>query len=34
MGFIPGTTNDIFISYSHHDDGAGWVTRFNDELAT
>ena len=34
MGFIPGITNDIFISYSHHDDGAGWVTRFHDELAT
>jgi hypothetical protein len=34
MGYVPGIINDVFISYSHHDDASGWVTRFHDEFAT
>lgn len=34
MGYVPGINNDVFISYSHHDEVSGWVTRFHDELAT
>lgn len=37
MGYVPGFSNDIFISYSHIDDqavdGAGWVTDFHRQLA-
>ena len=36
MGYVPGFTNDIFISYSHIDDqavdGPGWVTDFHRRL--
>ena len=36
MGYVPGFTNDIFISYSHFDDqavdGSGWVTDFHRHL--
>jgi TIR domain len=37
MGYVPGFTNDIFISYSHIDDqavdGRGWVTDFHRRVA-
>ena len=37
MGYVPGFSNDIFISYSHIDDQAidapGWVTDFHRRLA-
>ena len=36
MAYVPGFTNDIFISYSHLDDravdGAGWVSEFHQRL--
>ena len=36
MGYVPGFSNDIFISYSHIDDqavdGPGWVTDFHRRL--
>ena len=36
MGYVPGFSNDIFISYSHFDDqavdGPGWVTDFHRRL--
>ena len=37
MAYVPGFTNDIFISYSHKDDqavdGPGWVTDFHRHLS-
>jgi WD40 repeat protein len=32
MAYIPGFTNDIFISYSHADNSEGWVDGFEDRL--
>ena len=36
MGYVPGFSNDIFISYSHFDDqavnGPGWVAEFHQNL--
>ena len=37
MAYVPGFSNDIFISYSHFDDqavdGPGWVSDFHRRLA-
>ena len=32
MPYVPGFTNDIFISFSHIDDSDGWVESFEDHL--
>lgn len=32
MPYVPGFTNDIFISYSHADNLNGWVEKFQDHL--
>jgi hypothetical protein len=32
MGFVPGLPNDVFISYTHADDAAGWVTSLHGKL--
>ena len=32
MPYVPGFTNDIFISFSHVDDSDGWVESFHDSL--
>lgn len=32
MPYVPGFTNDIFISYSHADNLDGWVEKFQDHL--
>ena len=32
MPYVPGFTNDIFISFSHADNSRGWVREFQDQL--
>ena len=32
MPYVPGFTNDIFISFAHADNWAGWVKDFQDHL--
>src|SRR5262245_6323578 len=32
MPYVPGFSNDIFISFSHVDDSDGWVESFHDSL--
>lgn len=32
MPYVPGFTNDIFISFSHADNTRGWVKEFQDQL--
>ena len=33
MPYVPGFTNDIFISFSHDDNWDGWVEKFQDHLS-
>lgn len=33
MAYVPGFTNDIFISFAHADNWDGWVERFQDRLS-
>src|SRR5215469_1620716 len=32
MAYLPGLTNDIFISYAHADNTEGWVDQFHERL--
>ena len=33
MSYVPGCSADVFISYAHHDNRDGWVTRLKEKLA-